>query len=63
LLSRRPNRQDNTLSPEMKKRLSKRDALLKDLEKQAEEMEHIVWKELISSKPIRDKAPPATPTQ
>jgi hypothetical protein len=63
LLSRRPNRKDNTLSPEMKKRLSRRDALLKDLEKRAEEMEHIVWKELIASKPIREKAPPQALTQ
>src|SRR5215510_14866855 len=63
LLSRRPNRKDNTLSPEMKKRLSRRDALLKDLEKRAEEMERIIWKELIASKPFREKAPTPALTQ
>src|SRR5215470_1731075 len=41
LLSRRPSRKDVPLSPEMKRRLSRRDALLKDLEKQAEEMEYV----------------------
>jgi len=55
LLSRRPNRKDNLLSPELKRRLSRRDALLKDLEKQAEEMEYVVWQELIASKPVREK--------
>jgi hypothetical protein len=63
LLSRRPNRQDATLSPEMKRRLSRRDALLKDLEKQAEEMEIVVWRELVASKPIREKIPSPEPTQ
>lgn len=53
LLSRRPNRKVNPLAPEMNQRLSRRDALLKDLEEQAEKMEYIVWQELIASKPIR----------
>jgi hypothetical protein len=55
LLSRRPYRKDNSLSPEMKRMLTRRDALLKDLEKQAEEMEFVVWRELIASKPTREK--------
>jgi len=55
LLSRRPNRKDNSLSPELKRMLSRRDALLKDLEKQAEEMEYVVWRELTASKPVREK--------
>jgi len=63
LLSRRPNRQDSPLSPEMKRRLSRRDALLKDLEKQAEEMEYIVWRELTASKPHRERIPSPEPSQ
>lgn len=55
LLSRRPYRKDNSLSPEMNRLLSRRDALLKDLEKKAEEMERVVWRELAVSKPIREK--------
>lgn len=55
LLSRRPERKDNILSPELKRMLSRRDALLKDLEKQAEEMEYVVWRELTASKPVREK--------
>ena len=49
------------LSPEMKRRLSRRDALLKDLEKQAEEMEFIVWRELTASKPHREKISSSEP--
>src|SRR5262249_25235142 len=41
LLSRPPDRKDHIISPELKRRLSRRDALLKDLEKQAEEMEYV----------------------
>ncbi len=55
LLSRRPYRKDNLISPELKRMLSRRDALLKDLEKQAEEVEYVVWRELTASKPIREK--------
>ena len=54
LLSRRPNRKANLLAPEMNRRLSRRDALLKDLEEQAEGMEYIVWQELTASKRIRE---------
>lgn len=63
LLSRRPNRLDGPLSPEMKRRLSRRDALLKDLEKQAEEMEFAVWRELSASKPFREKLSTPIPAQ
>jgi hypothetical protein len=59
LLSRRPYREDNPISPELIRRLSKRDALLKDLEKQAEEMEYVVWQELTASKSYREKTPMA----
>lgn len=54
LLSQRPNRRVNLLAPEMNRRLSRRDALLKDLEEQAEEMEYVVWRELIASKGVRE---------
>jgi hypothetical protein len=54
LLSQRPNRRVNLLAPEMNRRLSRRDALLKDLEEQAEEMEYAVWRELIASKGVRE---------
>jgi len=53
LLSQRLNRKVNLLAPEMDRRLYRRDALLKDLEEQAEEMEYVVWRELVASKPIR----------
>ena len=54
LLSQRPNRRVNLLAPEMNRRLSRRDALLKDLEEQAEETEYAVWRELIASKGVRE---------
>src|SRR5215510_10629452 len=63
LLSPRPSRKDTPLSPEMKRRLSRRDALLKDLEKQAEEMECVIWRELTASKPVREKLPSSLATQ
>jgi len=63
LLSRRPNRKDNLLSPELKRMLSRRDALLKDLEKQAEEMEYVVWRELTASKSSREKMSPPVARQ
>ena len=63
LLSPRPSRKDTPLSPEMKRRLSRRDALLKDLEKQAEEMEYVIWRELTASKPVREKLPSSLATQ
>ena len=34
----------------MNRRLSRRDALLKDLEEEAEEMEYVVWRELTAGK-------------
>jgi hypothetical protein len=54
LLSQRPNRRVNLMAPEMSRRLSRRDALLKDLEEQAEEMEYVVWRELIASQGVRE---------
>jgi len=54
LLSQRPNRIVNLLAPDMNRRLSRRDALLKDLEAQAEEMEYVVWRELVASKGVRE---------
>ncbi len=57
LLSRSPQRRNNSLSPEMRRKLTQRDALLKELEKQAEEMEHVVWRELSAGKSVRDKMP------
>jgi hypothetical protein len=53
LLSWRQNRISNSLAPEINRRLSRRDALLKDLEEQAEEMEYVVWRELIAGKRAR----------
>ncbi len=55
LLSQHPRRKDGLLSIDMKKRLSHRDALLLELEKQAEAMEYIIWQELTASKPAREK--------
>ena len=55
LLSRRPNRKANLPAPEMNRRLSRRDELLKDLEEHAEWMEYIVWRELTARKPVREK--------
>jgi hypothetical protein len=57
LLSRRPQRRNDSLSPELKRKLTQRDALLKELEKQAEEMEHVVWRELSAGKSVKDKMP------
>jgi len=54
LLSQRTNWRANLLAPEMSRRLSRRDALLKNLEEQAEEMEYVVWRELIASKGVRE---------
>ena len=50
LLSQLSNRRVNLLAPEMNRRLSRRDALLKDLEEEAEEMEYVVWRELTAGK-------------
>jgi hypothetical protein len=50
LLSWRQNRAGNSLAPEINRRLSRRDELLKDLEEQAEAVEYAVWLELIAGK-------------
>lgn len=41
------------VSPEMKQRLNQRDQLLRELETQAEAIEEVIWRELISSQKIR----------
>jgi hypothetical protein len=53
LLSQRSNRRVNLLALDMNRRLSRRDALLKDLEEEAEEMEYVVWRELTAGKGLR----------
>jgi hypothetical protein len=55
LLTQYARRKSGPLAPELKQRLSKRDALLKELEAKAETMEHVVWKELIKNRSKRDK--------
>src|SRR5262245_59499160 len=54
LLSVHPLRKGDNISQDLKKKLSRRDELLLELEKRAESMEHIVWKELTRSKPFRN---------
>jgi hypothetical protein len=54
LLSWRQNRNGNSLGPEINRRLSRRDALLKDLEEQAEQVEYVVWQELSAGKVGRE---------
>jgi len=54
LLSWRQNQIGDYMAPEINRRLSRRDALLKDLEEQAERMEYIVWQELVASKAARE---------
>lgn len=60
LLSRSPQRKNYSLSPELKRKLTQRDALLKELERQAEEMEHVVWRELSAGQSVKDKMPSST---
>ncbi len=43
------------LGVDLKRRLSKRDAFLRELEQQAEAMEKVIWKELTTRKPERAK--------
>jgi hypothetical protein len=50
LLSQHPRHKSGGLAPELKRRLSKRDALLQKLEAQAEDMEKIIWIELTARK-------------
>ncbi len=57
LLTRNPRRKSNTLSPELRRKLFQRDELLRELEKQAEAMEYVVWKELHANKSDREKTP------
>ncbi|MGH9803091.1 MAG: hypothetical protein ACRD82_22225 [Blastocatellia bacterium] len=47
----------NVLAPDLKRRLLKRDNLLKVLEEQAEEMEKVVWMELVARKTRNLKLP------
>ena len=51
LLSQHSRQKGGRLAPELKFRLSKRDALLQKLEEQAEAMEKVVWTELAARKP------------
>lgn len=53
-----PKRKGDSISPELKKRLGERDRLLQGLEKRAEHMEYIVWRELTESKTFREKVLP-----
>lgn len=50
-------------SPEMKRRLTQRDELLRELETQAEAIEEVVWRELIVSKTLRARMTTATTMQ
>jgi hypothetical protein len=58
LLSGRPRRKGESVTPELKTRLGERDRLLLVLEKRAETMETTVWRELIESKTFREKVLP-----
>jgi hypothetical protein len=55
LLTQYSRRKTGPLGPELKQRLSKRDALLKELEAKAETMEYVVWQEIVKSRSRRDK--------
>lgn len=55
LLRTLPKRKGDILTPELKRRLTERDKLLQGLEKRAEHMEYIVWRELTESKAFREK--------
>ncbi|MCI0339443.1 MAG: hypothetical protein L0226_17865 [Acidobacteria bacterium] len=59
-LSQHVRRKSGSVAPELKNLLSKRDDLLKELEAQAENTEKKVWRELVASKPIREKMPVPT---
>ena len=50
-------------SPEMKQRLNQRDELLRELETQAETVEEVVWREIITSKPARAATMPEAMNQ
>jgi hypothetical protein len=55
LLTYRPRRNIGLLSVEMKRKISQRDALLRELEKYAEAMEYRVWREIYANKAYREK--------
>jgi len=55
LLSQYAPRMSGPMTFDLRTRLSKRDALLKDLEAQAEGVEKKVWRELVESKSKREK--------
>lgn len=57
LLSHHARRREASLTQDLKRRLTKRDSFLKELEAQAEAMEKVVWDELIRSKGSREKLP------
>lgn len=56
LLQFQPRRKSDFLPADLKGRLSRRDELLQKLERQAEAMEVLVWKELVASKSLRSKS-------
>ncbi|MDX2031193.1 MAG: hypothetical protein SF339_11010 [Blastocatellia bacterium] len=56
LLKFQPRRKSEFIPADLKRRLSRRDELLESLERQAEAMEVLVWKELVASKAARAKA-------
>jgi hypothetical protein len=55
LLTQHIRRNSFPIAPDLKRRLSKRDALLKELESQAEKSEEAVWRELIASKSKKER--------
>ncbi|HWQ36190.1 MAG TPA: hypothetical protein VNQ79_25365 [Blastocatellia bacterium] len=57
LLRYHAQRGGQTLSAEMRRRLSRRDSLLHELERRAESIEARVWRELTSSQPTRGVTP------
>jgi hypothetical protein len=51
-----PRRRNEFISAELKRRLTSRDVLLRELERRAEAMEYAVWRELTESKAYREKS-------
>jgi hypothetical protein len=56
LLHHRSLKPTEQLSVELKHRLTHRDTMLKSLEATADKLEAAVWRELVASKPLREKA-------
>lgn len=56
LLKSTPRKRGDAIPSELRKRLSGRDLLLEELERRAEGMEYIVWKEMIRGKALREKS-------